>query len=576
MSAEEIRDTALRHALHNAVTHDGKAQLGPVIGRIMAGFPEMRGKAKEVNEIVSQILSDVNSWPREKQVSVLEERWPELLKSRKKTEEPKTLPPLKNVERFEIVKTRFAPNPDGALHLGSAEPIIFCDEYAKMYDGKFILRFEDTSPDVKTPITEVYDWIEEDLEWLGVKVDETYIQSDRIDIYYEYAVRLLEMGSAYVCTCTSQAFKELYMAKEACPCRSNSSEANLERWMKMLDGTFRKGDAVVRIKTDIKHPNPAVRDWPALRIAEGLHPRQGDKYRVWPLYNFSCAIDDHEMKVSHIIRGKEHEVNTTRQRYLSDHLSWEFPEIINIGRLGLEVGILSKSRIRSGIEDGSFTGWDDPRVGTLRSLKRRGLQPEAIREVMIQVGPKPINATLSWDHIASVNRKIIEPRARRFTFVSDPVNLEVTGILGEHDVRLPSHPDHPEWGSRDYSVRADKGEAVFVVSGEDVEKMRETRFARLMGLFNIEITNLGSGKIHARFHSKSHQEARELDFPFVHWLPAGVGIQAQVVMPDASTAKGLAEEECQGLKEDSMIQFERFGFVRVDRRSPFKAYYTHR
>ena len=576
MSAEEIREAALRHAVHNAVTHEGKAQPGPVIGRIMAGFPVMRGKAKEVNEIVSQIVSEVNLWPREKQVSILEERWPELLESRKKMEEKKTLPPLKNVERFEIVRTRFAPNPDGALHLGSAEPIIFCDEYAKMYDGKFILRFEDTSPDVKTPINEIYGWIEEDLEWLGVKVDEVYIQSDRIDIYYEYAVRLLEMGSAYICTCTSQAFKELYMAKEACPCRSNSSEDNLERWMKMLDGTFQKGDAVVRIKTDIKHPNPAVRDWPALRIAESVHPRQGDKYRVWPLYNFSCAIDDHEMKVSHIIRGKEHEVNTTRQRYLSDYLGWECPEIINIGRLGLEGGILSKSRIRRGIEDGSFTGWDDPRVGTLRSLKRRGIQPEAIREVMIQVGPKPINATLSWDHIASVNRKIIEPKAQRFTFVRDPVNLKVTGIQGKHDVRLPSHPDHPEWGSRDYLVRADKGEAVFIVSGKDTEKMRVSGFARLMGLFNIEITHLGSGEIHARFHSKSHQEARELDFPFVHWLPSGIGIQARVVMSDASTARGIAEEECRNLEEDSMIQFERFGFVRVDSKSPFVAYYTHR
>jgi glutamyl-tRNA synthetase len=407
-------------------------------------------------------------------------------------------------------------------------------------------------------------------------VDEKYIQSDRIDIYYEYAVKLLKMGSAYVCTCTSQSFKELYMAKEACPCRSNLSEDNLERWMKMLDGTFKKGDAVVRIKTDLKHPNPAVRDWPALRIAEGVHPRQGDKYRVWPLYNFSCAIDDHEMKVSHIIRGKEHEVNTTRQRYLSVFLGWEFPEIINIGRLGLEVGVLSKSTIRRGIEAGNFTGWDDPRLGTLRSLKRRGLQPEAIREVMIQVGPKPINATLSWDHIASVNRRIIEPKARRFTFVKNPVDLNVTGILREHEARLPLHPDHPIWGSRDYSVRADMGEAGFVVSGEDSKKMRVGGFVRMMGLFNIEITNLNSSKIQARFHSKSHQQARDHDFPFVHWLPSGVGIQAQVVMPNASTAQGLAEEECQNLEEGTMIQFERFGFVRVDGKSPFKAYYTHR
>jgi glutamyl-tRNA synthetase len=576
MNTEEIREATLRYAVHNAATHEGEAQPGPVIGRIMAEFPEMRSQAREVNVIVRQVVSKVNSWPHNKQISMLEERWPELLETKKKTEEKKTLPPLENVERFEMVKTRFAPNPDGALHLGSAEPIIFCDEYAKMYDGRFILRYEDTSPDVKTPIAKIYQWIEEDLAWLGVHVDEKYIQSDRLEIYYGYAVKLLKMGSAYVCTCPSQMFRELYMAKEACPCRSNSPEDNLERWNKMLNGTFKKGEAVVRIKTDIDHPNPAVRDWPALRVVEGTHPRKGDKYRVWPLYNFSCAIDDHEMKVSHIIRGKEHEVNTTRQRYISEHLGWEFPEIINIGRLGLEVGVLSKSRIRSGIEEGSFLGWDDPRLGTLRSLRRRGLQPETIREVMIQVGPKPINATLSWDHIASVNRRIIEPRARRFTFVKDPVNLKVTGIAGDHVVRLPSHPDHPEFGSREYSVTADKGEAEFIISGDDAEKMRVGGFARLMGLFNIETTQLGSDEIFARFHSKKHQEARKLDAPFVHWLMSGIGIQAHVVMPDASKAQGIAEEECRSLEEGSMIQFERFGFVRVDSTSPFMAYYTHR
>ena len=576
MSTEEIREAALRHAVQNAATHEGEAQPGPVIGRIMAEFPGMRSKAGEVNKIVRKIVSEVNSWSHENQISTLEERWPELLETKKKEEEKKILPPLENVERFEMVRTRFAPNPDGALHLGSAEPIIFCDEYAKMYNGKFILRYEDTSPDVKTPIAEIYQWIEEDLAWLGVNVNEKYIQSDRLEIYYGYAVKLLEMGSAYVCTCPSTDFRELYMAKKACPCRSNSPKKNLKRWKKMLDGTFKKGEAVVRIKTDIAHPNPAVRDWPALRLVEGAHPRQGDKYRVWPLYNFSCAIDDHEMKVSHIIRGKEHEVNSTRQRYISKHLGWEFPEIINIGRLGLEVGVLSKSKIRSGVEEGIFTGWDDPRLGTLRSLRRRGLQPETIRQVMIQVGPKPINATLSWDQIASVNRRIIEPQAFRFTFVRDPIELKVTEMAGDHDVNLPRHPDHPEWGSREYSVIEERGEAEFVVSGDDTEKMRVGSFARLMGLFNIEITQISSEKIHARFHSISHLEARELDAPFVHWLPSGVGIQAQVVMPDASKAQGLAEEECKDLEEGSMIQFERFGFVRVDNASPFVAYYTHR
>ncbi|MGD2200662.1 MAG: glutamate--tRNA ligase [Candidatus Bathyarchaeota archaeon] len=576
MNDESTREAALKFAVYNAVTYEGRAQIGSVMGRIMAEFPALRSKAEDVSTTVREVVSEVNSWSREKQNSMLMERWPELLEQEEKEEEKKGLPPLENVDRFEMVRTRFAPNPDGALHLGSAEPIIFCDEYAKMYDGNFILRYEDTSPDVKTPILEMYEWINEDLEWLGVKVDEVYIQSDRLEIYYKYAVKLIKMGEAYVCTCKPKDFKRLYMAKEACPCRDLSPEENLGRWRKMLDGSYQKGEAVVRIKTELDHPNPAIRDWPALRIVEGSHPRVGDKYKVWPLYNFSCAIDDHELEISHIIRGKEHEVNTTRQRYISEHLSWEFPEIINIGRLGLEVGVLSKSKIRGGIEAGEYTGWDDPRLGTLRSLKRRGLQPEAIREIMIQVGPKPINVTLSWDHIASVNRGIIEYEARRYYFVKDPVPLTVSGIEDECIARLPRHPDRQEWGNREYTISPSGDEATFVISRDDLDNLGQRDVVRLMGLVNIEILGVTENRVTANYHSQDHQRARELDIPFIHWLPAGVGIEARVVMPDASSVNGLAEEECRDLKEGTMIQFERFGFVRVDESSPFVAYYAHR
>lgn len=575
MRSDEIKAAALKHAVNNASDHDGIAKTGPVLGRILGEFPSLRQRANEVASIVNEVITEVNSWSLEYQRDMLVERWPELLEARKK-EEKKGLPPLENVNRFKEVRTRFAPNPDGPLHLGSAEPIIFCDEYARMYDGTFILRFEDTSPDVKAPIPKMYDWIIEDLEWLGVGIDETYAQSDRLEIYYGYAERLLGKGNAYVCTCKPKAFKEFYMSKEACPCRNLPPEVHLERWNKMLDGTYDKGDAVVRIKTDLEHPNPALRDWPALRIATTEHPRQGDRYRVWPLYNFSCAIDDHEMMISHIIRGKEHEVNTTRQRYIFDYFGWEYPEIINVGRLGLKAGILSKSRIRAGLEDGLYKSWDDPRLGTLRALRRRGLQPEAIRELMIQVGPKPINATLSWDLIASVNRRIVEPNANRYFFVKEPTPLIVSDIVGEHIARLPLHPDIPDRGARNYSVKPEKGRVSFVISRDDVENMSSGMMVRMMGLFNIEITEARKNCIDAKYHSKNHQEARVTGAPFIHWLPENIGIEAKVVMPDASIAKGLAEPGCLDLEIDDIIQFERFGFARVDSITPFRVYYAHR
>jgi glutamyl-tRNA synthetase len=576
LNLDKIRENALKFAVQNAFLHGGKAQTGPVIGKLFGNLPELKPRAAEVMLLVSQVVEEVNSWTLEQQQRIIEERWPKLLKSKKKLEEKKVLPPLENVERFNMVKTRFAPNPDGALHLGSAEPIIFCDEYARMYDGKFILRFEDTSPDVKAPVLEIYDWIKEDVIWLGAKVDEIYYQSDRLEIYYKYTERLLTMGVAYICICDSISFKEAYMAGRSCPCRILPSEKNLVRWKRMLDGTYRKGEAVVRIKTDLENPNPALREFPILRVAKGTHPRQRDRYRVWPLYNFSCAIDDHLMEVSHIIRGKEHEVNTERQKYIYNYLGWEYPEIINIGRLGLEVGILSKSRIRVGINNGIYSGWDDPRLGTLKSLRRRGLQPETIRELMIQVGPKPINATLSWDHIASVNRRNIEPRANRYFFVEDPIELKIAGIDKIHTARLPLHPDHPEKGTRDYDVEPIKGVFTFMISSEDAKKAEKGDILRLMGLFNIEFMGLNEQMFKGRFHSKDYKEARKINASFIHWLPKNEGIDAEVVNPDATVVRGLAENQCKLLKVDDIIQFERFGFVRIDNVSPFIAYYSHR
>jgi glutamyl-tRNA synthetase len=445
-----------------------------------------------------------------------------------------------------------------------------------MYNGRFILRFEDTSSDVKPPILEMYDFIEEDLQWLGVKVDEKYVQSERVPIYHEYAEKLLGTGNAYVCVCAPSKYRELYMEKISCPCRDINPSENLERWRKMLDGTYSRGEAVVRIKTDIEHPNPAVRDWPALRISDTFHPRVGNAYRVWPLYNFSCAIDDHLTGVSHIIRGKEHDVNTTRQKYVYEHFGWEYPEIINVGRVGLEDVILSKSKMREGIENGTYRGWDDPRLGTLKALRRRGLQPETIRKIMIHIGPKPINVMLSWDNIAAENRKLIDADANRYTFIRDPATLMVKDLPEKMVAHLPFHPDFPDRGSRNYEIIPEKGISNFKVPSLDVEKFKSGDLVRLMGLMNIEVIKVQESRVISKFHSREYKEAREQEAPFINWLPSNEGVQSRVIMHDASVAKGVTEEKVKELKPDTMIQFERFGFVRIDSSTPFIAYFSHK
>jgi glutamyl-tRNA synthetase len=563
-----------KNAAYNASQHDGKAQLGSVLGKVLAEAPELKSRVKEIIPIITETLKEVNTWTQEQQLRFVEENHPDLLISKKIEEEPKTLPPLENVDQWPIVKTRFAPNPDGALHLGSAEPIIFCDEYAKRYDGHFILRYEDTSAEVKPPIPEMYEAIIEDLNWLGVKIDEIYFQSDRLDIYYKYAEQLLKDGNAYVCSCEVEVFRELYMEMKPCPCRILPPEEQLVRWSMMLDGTYRQGEAVVRIKTDLEDPNPAVRDWPALRISETWHPRKWDRYRVWPLYNFSCGIDDHLMGVSHVIRGKEHDVNTIRQRWLQQHLGWKYPEIINVGRLGLEAGILSKSKMRAGIEDGTYSGWDDPRLGTLKALRKRGIQPIAIRNIMIHVGPKPVNVSISWDNFAAENRQIIEPISNRYSFVENPIKLTVRNVENTLIAKLPKHPDFPERGNRIFELKPDNGEIHLIVSKNDIDKFKIGNLIRLMGIANIKII-IVADKIISEYHSKDYQIARDVEAPFINWLPCGRGVTAKVIMPNASEAIGMAEESVSEMKPDDMFQFERFGYCRVEQNKPFIAYFTH-
>ena len=578
-AASQIREDIQRIALLNAIHHDGNAQNGPVFGKLLAEHPELKTKIKETSLLINEVVQEVNNLTLDEQKHIVSEKWPEALVT-ERVEEERKLPPLPNIAKYRKVVTRFSPNPDCAIHLGSARAIILCHEYARMYNGLFYLRFEDTDPKVKKPQLPFYDSIREDLAWLRCKPDGEFIQSDRLSIYYEHAERLLKDGNAYICTCKPEAFRKKILVKRPCPCRQLPPKENLIRWKHMLNGEYKEGEAVFRVKTYLNHPNPAVRDWPALRIIDtekNPHPRVGSKFRVWPLYNFACGIDDHLMGVTHIIRGKEHLTNQTRQEYLYKHFEWEYPETIHYGRLKITGAFLSKSKIVEGIKTGFFKSWDDPRLATFAALRRRGIVPEAIRLLMIDVGPKTADVTLSWENLYAHNRKLIDPEANRYFFVHNPIEINVKNISHTFKGKLHLHPDHPERGSRQFEVKPEKNEALFLVSSQDMSLMEKGRKIRLMGLFNIEIEKSGKKRIEASFHSESHEEAKRLGAPLIHWLPVDTGIPCEVLMPDASIAKGAAEESCKTLKANMIVQFERFGFVRVDSlNEKLICYFAHR
>jgi glutamyl-tRNA synthetase len=566
MADAEIREVIHKLALLNAVNYNGKAQAGPVMGKLLAEKPDLKARVKEIGPVVAEIIKQVNKLSPKEQRKIVENNWPELL-IKEKVEEEKRLPKLPNAERYEHIVTRFSPNPDCAIHLGSARAIVLCSEYAKMYKGSFILRFEDTDPRLKRSALMFYDMIREDLAWLDCKPDKEFIQSDRIPIYYEYTEKLLKEGNAYVCTCKPEAFRKKMLKHKPCPDRELLPREHLARWQKMLDGTYKEGEAVVRVKTDLDHPNPAVRDWPASRIIDPKkhpHPRVGSRYRVWPLYNLAAGLDDHLMGISHIIRGKEHLTNQVRQEFMYRHLGWKYPETIHYGRMKITGAFLSKSKILAGMREGKFKSWDDPRLATFAALRRRGIQPEAIKRMIIDVGPKTQDVTLSWDNLYAYNRKLIDPTANRYFFVRDPVRLTVKDTPRDFTAKLPLHPDHPERGYREIAVKPEKGKASFNVSSGDSGLFKKGNVVRLMELFNVKVAKASKKGVDAIFQSQSYEDARKISAPLIHWLLVDTGMPCEVVMPDVSLAKGVAEDECRKLRQGDIVQFERFGFVRID------------
>ncbi len=572
---EELRSLITRLALENAVKHGGRALSQPVLSKLLGSRPELRPRAREILKLVEEVVAEVNRLSPDDQRRMLEGLGALGEASAPRAAERRGLPPLPEAEEGRVV-TRFAPNPDFVLHLGSARPAVLSHEYARAYKGRFLLRFEDTDPKTKAPLPEAYEMIREDLRWLGVKWDEEYIQSLRMEVYYEYARRLIEVGGAYVCTCPREVVSEYRAKGIRCACAARPVEEQLELWERMLAGGFKEGEAVLRVKTDISHPNPSVRDWIAFRVIDTEkhpHPLTGSRYVVWPTYNFACAIDDHLMGITHILRGAEHEVNTLKQRYIYEYFGWKYPVAIHFGRMGIEGAILSKSKIREGIRRGAYLGVDDPRLATLRALRRRGILPEAVRELVLQVGIKPSTARISLENLFALNRKRVEELANRYMFVPDPVPLEVRAS-GELVGKIPRHPSHPERGVREVRVPTKDGVGLVYISGDDARALAPGAEVRLLGLANLRY--LGGGR--AEVVNFDVEYAKEKGLPIIQWAPQEGSLRARALVArgdELLEVSGVLEPGGAELKQGEHAQFYRFGFVVLEDPGTMLFIYTH-
>ena len=540
----DLEEIIYKHALLNAAKHKGSANPGAVMGSIMSNEPELRSRAKEIGPMSGKIVAKVNALSVEEQASEMERLGIEVESKKPKAKETglQELPGT-----HENIVLRFAPNPSGPLHIGHSRAAVPNAEYVKRHNGKLILRIEDTDP--KRVYEPAYEMIPEDLEWLGVKADEIVYQSDRFEIYYDIARQLIEKGAAYMCTCDGATFKELKDSCKPCPCRDNTVEENLELWERF--DTMEAGEAVLRVKTDINHKNPAIRDWVAMRLEDAEHPRLGTKYRIYPMMNFSVSVDDHLMGLTHVLRGKDHLANTEKQKYLYDHMGWDVPEYIHYGRLKMEDIALSTSKAKEGIENGTYSGWDDPRLGTLRAIARRGIQARTIYDLIIEIGVKMADSAISWKKIYGQNRNFLEPIANRYFFCENPQKVIVEGYAdGKIDIERPLHADHRDRGNRIlpfdgevYLAEPDINDGIF----------------RLMDAVNVEISG---GDV--RYHSTSFEDARAVKARIIQWVPVDDNVNVKIVMGDASTKTGIGEGALKGLEVGDIVQFERVGFARLD------------
>ena len=558
--AGDVESLIRKYALQNAVFFKGKANPKAIVGKILGECPEYRTKVQEITETINAIVADINAMSLDDQKKALEEIDPSMLVKEKK-ERKYELPDLENVDGKVVM--RIAPGPSGPLHIGHTRVSILNDEYVKRYGGTLICRFEDTNPEKIDP--DAYDMIPEDLDWLGVKIHKTITQSDRFEIYYDYTRKLIEMGHGYVCTCDADHWRELKEQKKACPCRDLSVEEQLERFDKFMSGGYKEGESIAVIKTAIDHPNPAVRDFVALRLVDHPHPLTGNKYIAYPMMNLSVAIDDHLLGMTHVIRGKDHLNNTFRQEYIYDYFGWKKPVFHHYGLVNIPDTVLKTSLIKQSIRAGEYSGWDDVRTGTVRALKRRGIRPEAIRRYWVESGIKPIDIQFSWDNLYAMNRDVIDPESNRYFFVQDPVKFDIEGI-DRITGKAPKHPDHPERGDREYVL--DGAKTIFI-SSEDSQTFKDAGKIRLKDLCNIDYSEPAK-------YAGTDVSILKKGFKAVQWVGTD-STEAKILMPDGSVMSGLVENSILDEKNDS-VQFERIGFVRIENRDPksFTAVFSHR
>ncbi len=356
--------------------------------------------------------------------------------------------------KHSFIKTRFPPEPNGYLHIGHAKSICLNFGIALHFNGLCNLRFDDTNPSKED--VEYVESIKEDVRWLGFDWDDReYYASDYFDQLFEFAVQLVRKGKAYVCSLSQEQIREyrgtLTEPGRNSPYRDRSIEENLDLFQKMKAGVFKDGEHVLRAKIDMASPNMNMRDPTIYRIKHVAHHRTGDKWSIYPMYDFTHCLSDALEKITHSICTLEFENNRPLYDWVLDTLETDcHPQQIEFARLNLNYTVLSKRRLIQLVEGGHVSGWDDPRMPTLSGIKRRGYTPESIRNFCDRIGVSKRDSIVDMELLEFSVREDLNRHAPRFMAVLNPVKVVIVNYPENltEELEAVNNPEDASMGKR--------------------------------------------------------------------------------------------------------------------------------
>jgi len=504
------------------------------------------------------------------------------------------------------VYTRFPPEPNGFLHIGHAKAINVNFGYAQAHGGVTYLRYDDTNPEAEEE--KYFTSILETVKWLGFKPWKITYSSDHFDKLYELAVDLIKRGKAYVCHCTGEEIKEQRGGENKgprydCPHRDRPIEENLQEFQNMKDGKYKEGEAILRMKMDMQNPNPQFWDLVAYRVMYTKHFRTGDKWCIYPTYDFTHCICDSLENITHSLCTTEFRMSRDSYYWLLDALEIYKPVQWEYGRLSITNTILSKRKLNKLVSEKIVNDWDDPRLFTLPALRRRGFTPEAINAFVRDVGVTTANTIINVSRLENYVRDHLNDIAPRIMTIMDPLKVVITNLADDfvQEITVPNKPRDESMGS--HKVPFTK---TIYIDRSDFREQDDPNYYRLapnktVGLLYVEhpitcteVIKDGEGnivEIRAKYEDQNARkpktfiqwvaespkhnspveiEVREYSNLFLHENPmdstAVPGGWLSDINPNSLTVvpKAFAEVGINNCKVEDKFQFVRVGYFCVD------------